>query len=43
MEMYEAGDLRIIVDSVHSLENGKDAFEKLSEGKSCSKVVIKSQ
>jgi len=40
---YERGNLNIIIDSVYSLEDGKVAFEKLSEGKSNGKVVIKCQ
>ena len=43
MEMYEKGDLKIIVDSVHDLENAIDAFETLSKGKANGKVVIKCQ
>lgn len=33
MEMYERGDLNIIVDSVHDLRNGLEAFQRLSKGK----------
>jgi NADPH:quinone reductase-like Zn-dependent oxidoreductase len=40
-EMSEAGDLKVIVDSVHSLENGIEASEKLSKGKANGEVVIK--
>jgi len=43
MEMYEKGDLKIIVDSVHDLEHALDAFERLSNGKANGKVVIKCQ
>jgi len=33
MEMYEKGDLKIIVDLVHDLRNGLEAFGLLSKGK----------
>jgi len=41
--MIEEGKLKIIVDSVFSFEDGKQAFEKLAEGKANGKVVIKCQ
>ena len=43
IEMLAAGDLNIIVDSVHSIEDGLKAFERLSEGKANGKVVISCQ
>lgn len=41
--MLEKGDLKILVDSVFSLEDGLRAFERLSEGKANGKVVITCQ
>jgi NADPH:quinone reductase-like Zn-dependent oxidoreductase len=43
IEMLAAGDLKIIVDSIYSLEDGLKAFERLSEGKANGKVVIRCQ
>jgi len=39
--MYEKGDLKAVVDSVYSLEDGLKAFEKLAEGKTQGKVVVR--
>jgi len=41
--MLKRGDLKILVDSVFSLEDGLSAFESLAEGKTNGKLVIKCQ
>jgi NADPH:quinone reductase-like Zn-dependent oxidoreductase len=41
--MLKKGDLKILVDSIFSLEDGFQAFERLAEGKVNGKVVIKCQ
>jgi len=41
--MLKRGQLKVLVDSVFSLEDGLLAFERLAEGKTNGKVVIKCQ
>lgn len=43
LDMLEKGDLKTVVDSIFSLEDGLMAFERLAEGKANGKVVIKCQ
>ncbi|HEX2722663.1 MAG TPA: zinc-binding dehydrogenase [Gemmatimonadaceae bacterium] len=41
VEQLEAGRLMPVIDSVHELENGREAFERLAAGDQFGKIVVK--
>jgi D-arabinose 1-dehydrogenase-like Zn-dependent alcohol dehydrogenase len=41
VELFRHGSLQPPIDSVHTLEAGREAFERLDSGKQYGKVVIR--